>query len=70
MDQKRSQIRAATFADAEQFSPAAAGVLPGNQAQPYSEVPSIIECPSVADRGGSTFTPPLRSLTTRKLGEG
>ena len=51
MDEQRSQVRIASQADAHQPALAAAGVLPGDQAQPGRKLSPIGKGPSVADGG-------------------
>src|SRR3984893_15129652 len=48
MDQNRSQIGIATFADAEQSRFSATRMLPGYQAQPGGELPTVLKGLSVA----------------------
>jgi len=48
MDQKSSQIRIATLADAEQSLFPATGMLAGYEAQPSGELPAVLKSLSVA----------------------
>lgn len=50
VDEQRAQIAVTSFANAQQDRLAAAGMLPGNQAHPGSELPGILEAVGISDR--------------------
>ena len=53
MNEQRSQVGVAPFADAKQTRSAAAGVLLGDQAQPRGELPTVLEDFSITHRGNN-----------------
>src|SRR5207249_11922456 len=53
VNEQRSQVGVAPFADAKQTRSAAAGVLLGDQAQPRGELPTVLEDFSITHRGNN-----------------